>query len=63
MESFNFKNSFREEMSSEEALHTYVKLLKSVPENQQKALEDAYLAIASVISRRECEKVKEGWMF
>ncbi len=63
MENYDFKECFREEMSSGEALHAYVKLLMTVPENQREALGVAYDNIADAILRRECEEVKKGWMY
>ncbi len=55
----SFKSYFKEEMTSEEALRTYTKLLKSIPKAQWTALDKAYRDIYIVILKRECEQVKK----
>lgn len=63
MENSNFNDYFNEEMTSEEALHVFVKLLKRTPKEQRDALYKAYAAVDDVILRRDCEKVKQGLMY
>ena len=59
MENYNFNDYFKEEMTSEEALHVFAKLLKRVPKEQREALYEAYAAVDDVILKRECEQEKK----
>jgi len=64
VEKFDFNKCFNTSMSSDEALHIYVKLLKTVPENLREDLGKAYDAVYLPILKRECENVKKyGMMY
>ena len=59
MASSDFKKLFNEEMSSEEAVHTYVRLLSRTPKEQLDALYNEFADIYEGILKRECEDVKK----
>lgn len=64
MGSCNFEKFFNDNMSSREALHVYVTLLKRVEISQRDALGKAYDAAYGRIIRRECEECKRyGMMY
>ncbi len=58
-----FEKYFNNDMTSEQALHVYVTLLKQVPESDYDELEDAYSSVYNIILKRELEAVERGVMF
>ena len=50
-------------MTSEQALHVYVKLYKTVPKTERERLREAYYNADDKILLRDMEKVKKGYMF
>ena len=63
MENFDFNKCFNDNMTSEQALHVYVKLYKTVPKTERERLREAYYNADDKILLRDMEKVKKGYMF
>ncbi len=59
----NYRKSFNETMTSEQALHVYVTLLKQTPKTEWDALRNAYHSADDEILKRDFDRVKEGFMF
>ena len=63
MENSDFRKCFNKEMSSEQALHVFVTLLKQTPKSQWDELSKAYDEIDDQIFERDMKLVKMGYMF
>ena len=63
MENFNFSRCFNDNMTSEQALHIYVKLYKTVSEAEREKLRKAYYEADDQILLRDLKNVKKGYMY
>lgn len=63
MENSKYSNCFNKQMSSGQALHVYVTLLKQVPKSDYNELREAYFAVDDQIIERDMKLVKAGYMF
>ena len=63
MENFDFNKCFNSKMTSEQALHVYVTLYKTVPMTEREKLKEAYHKADDIILIRDLENVKKGYMY